>query len=135
MKKTLYRICVMLVVCIGLWMVGTGFRKEPSAFVDDYSLSEDGSVLTIHAGVGSSMGFIRKAAVSQRADGALRLTFLSAFGGWNGSIGAKTTYEILLDQNVSSVFLYQGDHDRLILKKDAGSGAWAPVGWTPRSAI
>lgn len=134
MKKTLLLILGILVVLIGAWLIGTGFQKEASAFVDDYSLNKDSSVMTLHTGVGSSMGFIRKAVVSQTADGEIKLDFISAFGGLNGSIGAKDIYEIFLDENAVSISIYQGDHYRLILKKDPDSGEWRPVDWIPRTA-
>lgn len=134
MKKTLFCILGILVVLIGAWIIGTGFQKEASAFVDDYSLNEDSSVMTLHTGVGSSMGFIRKVVVSQTTEGEIKLDFISAFGGLNGSIGAKSTYEISLDKNATSISIYQKDHYRLILKKDSDSGEWCPVDWIPRSA-
>lgn len=134
MKKTLFWILGILVVLISTWIIATGFQKEASAFVDDYSLNEDSSVMTLHTGVGSSMGFIRKVVINQTTEGEIKLDFISAFGGLNGSIGAKSTYEIPIDENSTSISIYQGDHYRLILNKDTDSGEWRPVDWIPRSA-
>lgn len=134
MKRKIFCILGVLVVLAGIWIVGTGFRTEPSAFIDDYSLNDDSSVMTIHTGVGSSMGFLRKVVIQQNADGEMKLTFLSAFGGVNGSICAQNTFEIPLDENTASISIDQGENERLILKRNPISGAWGPVGWIPRSA-
>ena len=123
-----------MIFVIGVWMIGTGFRKETTAVVDDYSVNSDNSMMTLHTGVGSSIGFIRKADVSQSEEGEIKVVFISAFGGINGSIGAKNTYEIPLDKNSVSISIYQGDNYRLILKKDIVLGEWNPVDWVPSSA-
>lgn len=133
MKKIFLCMLGVLVVLIGIWTIGTGFRKQTSAFVDDYSLNDDNSVMTIHAEVGGSMGFIRKVVINQNEEGEIKLDFISAFGGLNGSIAAQNTYEIPLNENTMSISIYQGDHYRLILKKNTDSGKWSPVDWIPRS--
>lgn len=133
MKKIFFYMFGVLVVLIGIWTIGTGFRKETSAFVDDYSLNNDNSVMTIYTGVGSSMGFIRKVIINQNEEGEIKLDFISAFGGLNGSITAQNTYEIPLNENTTSISIYQGDHYRLILKKNTDSGKWSPADWIPRA--
>ena len=133
MKKTVFCVLGVLVILIGIWGIGTGFRKETTVFVDDYSLNDDNSVMTIHVGVGSSIGHIRKAVTSQNGEGDIKIAFLSAFGGLNGSIAAQNTYEIPLSENDISISIYQGDHYRLILTKDSNSGEWIPVDWIPKS--
>lgn len=91
MKKILFYVLGIVLFIIGVWMIGTGFRKETSAFVDDYSVNNDGSMMTIHTGVGDSTGFIRKANINRNEEGTINIVFISAFGGINGSIGAKDT--------------------------------------------
>ena len=127
MKKAIISIVIVLAVLAGVWMVGTGFRREPAAFFYDYSVSDDGTVMTIHAGVAGSMGHIRKAVVRRNEDGEIRLDFLSAFGGLNGSIGARNTFEIPLEENSTSVSIYQGSGYLPVLTKDPDSGEWTMV--------
>lgn len=132
-KKIFGGLLLLLLFVVGVWLIGTGFRKQTAAFVDDYSVDSGRSVMTIHAGVAGSIGYIRKVEVRQAGE-AVYLDFISAFGGLNGRIGAKDTYEIPLTENIASVSIAQGDGYQLILKKDAASGQWNPVDWTPRSA-
>lgn len=54
MKKTIYCVLGVLVILIGIWTIGTGFRKETTAFVDDFSLNDDNSTMTIHADYNSN---------------------------------------------------------------------------------
>jgi hypothetical protein len=122
-----------IVILIGVWVIGSGFRKEPSAFVDDYSLNSDNSIMTVHTGVGSSIGTTRKAVITEDNTGAIKVDFIASFGGINGCIGAKSTYEIPLDANASSISIFQGSSYRLILEKDPVSGEWNPVDWIPAS--
>ncbi len=83
--------------------------------------------MTIHTGVGSSVGAIRRVVVNRNGEGEIKLDFISAFGGLNGSIGSQNTYKIPLTENAASISIYQGDGYRLILKKDTDSGVWSPV--------
>lgn len=126
MKKTGFYLLGVLLVLICIWTIGTGFRKETTAFVDDYSLNDDHSIMTIHTGVGSSIGYIRKVVISQNEEGEIKIDFISAFGGLNGSIAAQNAYEIPLNENSRSISIYQGDNYQSILIKNPDSGEWTP---------
>lgn len=79
------------------------------------------------------MGFIRKVAINQNNDEEIKLDFISAFGGLNGSIAAQNTYEIPLRENSTAISICQGEHYQTILKKSPDSGEWIPVDWVPSS--
>ena len=58
-RKAVFGVLAVLVLLAGGWFVGTGFTKCESVNMGDYSVSEDGRTLTFHAGVTTSMGYIR----------------------------------------------------------------------------
>src|SRR5574344_1530473 len=92
--KTLLLVFGILITMICVWGISTGFRRETSAYVDDFAVNTDKSTIILHTGVASSMGFIRKVNIIENEEGEIRLDFIAAFGGLNASIGAKDTYEI-----------------------------------------
>ena len=107
-----------------LYFVGSGFGKVSFACIYDYSVSEDGSEITLHAGAASSAGYIRKAAVHQQYGGKLYIDFYSAFGGINGSIGAKSAFTLPLEEDTEIIAVYRGaDSYQEVLYKDA-DGIW-----------
>lgn len=119
-------IVVVLVVC-GVFF-GSGFVRKGDAYLEDYSVSEDGTEITLELGVASSAGYLRKAAVHQQAGGKLYLDCYAAFGGVNGSIGAQTTYRISLDAETKSIALYRNaDCYEVILEKNE-DGIWQRTG-------
>ena len=127
MKKTVIIIICVIVGLIGLYIFGSGFMKESGAFIEDYTVSSDGSELTIKVGVASSIGYIRKVSIHQQESGKLYLDCYSAFGGINGSIGAKNIYTIQLNGDTSMVVLYRNNnYYEAILEKDK-FGEWQRV--------
>ena len=88
----------VIIAIIGTYYIGSGFVKESAAYIENYTVSADGSEMTIDVGVAASMGYIRKVSVHQQDGGKLYLDCYSAFGGHGGSWGAKSTYTIPLDE-------------------------------------
>ena len=127
MKKILIPIAAVLVVILLAVFVGSGFTRI-SVGVQDYTVSEDGSEMTLTLFVPSSIGFIRKAEVYQQQGGRLYLDCYAAFGGPNGSIGAKSEFTVPLQADTEVIAIRQGSADcyREVLKKD-GSGNWQAV--------
>jgi hypothetical protein len=127
MKKTIVIVlCAVLVLC-ALYIFGSGFTKCGSAFIQDYTVSDDGTKMTITLGVGSSAGYIRKVSAHQQEGGKLCLDCISAFGGINGSIGAKNDYVISLDDDTHMIGLYRNDSSyEAVLERD-DFGEWNRV--------
>lgn len=127
MKKTIgIVLCAILALCV-LYIIGSGFAKCGSAFIQDYTVSDDGTEMTITVGVGSSVGYIRKVCVHQQEGGKLYLDCISAFGGINGSIGAKNDYVILLDDDTHTIGLYRNDSSyEAVLERD-DFGEWKRI--------
>lgn len=127
MKKAITIIAAIALVLGALYIFGSGFAKEGSAFIQDYSVSGDGANMTITVGVGSSAGYTRDVSIHRQEGGALYLDCISAYGGINGSIGAKNEFVIPLDKDTAEIGLYRspGTYE-VVLEKDA-SGVWNRV--------
>lgn len=124
MKK--FFIAIALLFCAALiYTAASGFSVETSAYItDDITVSDDGSEITFTAGVGSSMGFIR-GYKDESGGGAHRLKFYSAWGGFNSSLGAKSSYTLKLSPDDAEIYVYHGDKGyELALEKDTASGQW-----------
>lgn len=81
--------------------------KNTSAFVNDYTVSADGKEITLNIGVASSAGYIRDVAVHQQQGEKLYLDCYSAFGGLNGSIGAKESFTFELNDDTTIIAIYR----------------------------
>ncbi|NCB28165.1 MAG: hypothetical protein EOM63_00125 [Clostridia bacterium] len=129
MKKKILFAVVCLLFVITSWMVATGFSVQTSAYItDDFTVAEDGSEITFHTGVGSSMGFIRGYKDEGGGINPHYLKFYSAWGGLNSSLGAKTEYTLRLSAEDTEIYVYHGDSGyALSLKKDETSGTWYRV--------
>ena len=84
MKKKIFAAIVIASLLAGIYLIGSGFIKNTSAFISDHRVSADGRELTIQMGVSSSAGFIRDVKVHQQQGGKMYLDCYSAFGGING---------------------------------------------------
>ena len=118
MKQKL--IITMIIVILGLIVLGfllTG-SKRGDVMLTDYSVSEDGSEMTIRVGVASSMGYIRSLKVKQGGDN-LYLTFYSTLG-LNSKLGAKDEFTLDIGPYCTEIYFYHGDGGyKLVLEKNA----------------
>ncbi len=114
----------ILLICI--W--SSGYSYEPSAYIADFCLSEDGNEMIFTVGVGSSMGYVRGFKDEGGGDKPHYLKFYSAWGGFNSSIGAKNQYTLRLNQKDTEIYVYHGYSGyKLVLQKDVNSGEWSRV--------
>ena len=122
MKKKAVLVIGIIVAVFLIYFVGSGFMKNSSVYIGDYAVSADGTEITIHTGVASSAGYIRKASINQQYGGKLYLDFYSAFGGINGSIGAKNTYTFTLDEETNIIGIYRNSncYEEVLTKDDGG---------------
>ena len=127
MKKGIAIVAAVIIALAAVYVVGSGFLKIPSAYISDFTVSDDGSEMTVHVGVGSSVGFVRKVAVHQQEGGKLYLDCCAAFGGVNGSLGAKSEYTVKLNEDTEMIALYRStDCYEEVLRKDE-NGDWQRV--------
>lgn len=125
MKKYLSLIAILMIIVCGTLFVSSGFKTRTDIHLLDFSVSEDGSVMTIKTSPSGSMGYIR-AVKTEKVNDAIYCSFYCAFGGWNSSIGAKDRFEIQLDASSAKIYFDRGrDADALVLEKDAAANVWA----------
>lgn len=128
--KRCVKITVIVLAAIvflsALYLVVPGFAKHGNAYIADYVVSEDGSEISIKVGVSTSIGYVRKVSVHQQHGGKLYLDCYSAFGGINGSWGAKTEFTIPLDEETKTIAIYRSTncYDTVLEKMD--DGKWMP---------
>lgn len=127
MKKAVAVILAAVIVLAGVYFVGSGFLKATDVFIEDFAVSEDGAIMTLTLGVAGSAGSVRKAAIHQQQGGKMYLDCYYAFGGFNGSIGAKKEYEVPLDADTEIIALFRNENCyEEALKKDE-DGNWQRV--------
>ena len=73
------------------------------------------------------MGYIRDVRVHQQYGGKLYLDCYSAFGGLNGSIGAKDTFSFELHDDTTIIAVYRNSnaYEEVLMK--AKDGSWQRV--------
>ena len=127
LSRTILIALAVIVVLSAAYLVAPGFAKMGNVYITDFRVSENGSEMTITVGVSTSIGYVRKVSVHQQHGGKLYLDCYSAFGGINGSWGAKNEYTIRLDEDTEMIALYRSPncYDP-VLEKDA-NGEWQRV--------
>lgn len=126
-KKIVAIALVIIIALATLYVVAPGFAKQGNTHIIDYSVSEDGTEMTITVGVSTSIGYVRKVSEYQQHGGKLYLDCYSAFGGINGSWGAKSKFTIQIDEDTEMIALYRSEdcYDP-VLEKDE-NGEWQRV--------
>jgi len=122
MKRRTLTISAVIIIMAGVYIITPGYFKNGNADITDYSVSADGTEMTIK--VEASSGHIRKVAESQQHGGRLYLDSYYAFGGFNGTIGAKDEYTIQLDEDTEMIAVYRNTNCyEPVLEKNA-DGKW-----------
>ena len=127
-KKKAALIIGIIIALVLVYLVGSGFLKNTSAYIEDYAISADGTEITLNIGMSSSMGYIRNVSVHQQEGGKPYLDCYSAFGGMNGSIRAKDTFIFHLDEETSIIGIYRSTncYEEVLVKSEDGS--WQRTG-------
>lgn len=135
MKKILpIALAFLIGAAAGMLFITPGFQKRTDVYLQKFSVSDDGSVITMQMFTVGSMGYIRAMETKQIGDG-IHCSFYCCFGGLNSSFGAKNRFEINLEEfanSVESIYLDRAGLDQLVLERDAGTGEWAPVSFLPQ---
>ena len=127
MRKKLLIVLLVLLTLYLTYFFGIGFAKVGSVYVADYSVGEDGGEITLDVAVGTSAGYVRKAEVASCMGGRMYVDFYAAFGGINGDIGAKTSFVLPLEDDVSEILVYRNESCyAAVLIKDE-NGIWQAV--------
>ena len=126
-----HRLLVVLVLIALVIIVGSGFDARGDVTLSDFSTEDDGGAVTVEVGVSSPMGYVRTAKERQEGD-SLYVTFYSAFGGHNGSIGARDSFELTTPDSCRAIYFYSGSAPgaeyHLVLRRDGADEDWERVG-------
>ena len=118
MKILVAAAAVLIVLAVCVLILG---GKRDDVMIEDVSVSADGSEMTVHAGVFSSAGYLRKINVSYD-DHAVLVDFYSTFG-INNPVGAEDTFVIPLKPDSENILFNRGNDYYAALAKDA-DGRW-----------
>ena len=118
MKILVAAAAVLIVLAVCFLILG---GKRDDVMIEDFSVSADGSEMTVHAGVFSSAGYVRKINVSYD-DHAVLVDFYSTFG-INNPVGAEDTFVIPLKPDSENILFNRGNDYYAALAKDA-DGRW-----------
>ena len=118
---------VIFVVMIVILTAAMGFLclggKRDDVMIEDFSVSADGSEMTLKAGIAGSAGYLRKAKVRYDDEHKTVLVdFYSTFG-INNPVGAEDTFVIPLKPDSENILFNRGNNYYAALAKDA-DGRW-----------
>lgn len=118
---------VIFVVMIVILTAAMGFLclggRRDDVMIEDFSVSADGSEMTLKAGIAGSAGYLRK--VKVRYDDEYKtvlVDFYSTFG-INNPVGAEDTFVIPLKPDSENILFNRGNNYYAALAKDA-DGQW-----------
>lgn len=118
---------VIFVVMIVILTAAMGFLclggRRDDVMIEDFSVSADGSEMTLKAGIAGSAGYLRK--VKVRYDDEYKtvlVDFYSTFG-INNPVGAEDTFVIPLKPDSENILFNRGNNYYAALAKDA-DGRW-----------
>ena len=124
-KLILISVIAVIVILTASFFVGTGFIERTDVILTDYSVSEDGTQITLNASVSSSMGYIRGFKNNGGGVKSHYLTFYSTFGGLNSKLGAKNEFVLEVNEDDSEIYFNRaGGGYELVLQKNTETGEW-----------
>lgn len=128
MKKFIPLLLAFLIgAAAGILFITPGFQKRTDVYLQDFSVSQDGSAVTVQTFTTGSMGYIR-AMETKQVGNEIHCSFYSCFGGLNSGLGAKSRFEIRLEdsaKSAESIYFDRTYFDQLVLERDADTGEWA----------
>lgn len=127
MKKKLSIIIVVLLLLYGGYYFGVGFFPATNVVVTDFEVSEQQDSMTIHTSIATSAGYSRTVKNVSDDPEKMMLKFYSAFGGVNGSIGAKSEFDLPLSPECKEIYVLLYDDYRLTLAKNPTTGEWERI--------
>lgn len=126
-KKPLTIIAVIILLILGAYYIGLGFLPRTDVVVADFEVSEQEDEMTIYTYILSSAGYSRTVKNVSDDPEKMKLKFYSAFGGVNGSIGAKSEFDLPLAPECKEIYVLLYDDYRLTLAKNPTTGEWERI--------
>lgn len=127
MKKPLTIIAIIILLILGAYYIGLGFLPRTDVVVADFEVSEQEDEMTIYTYILSSAGYFRTVKNVSDDPEKMMLKFYSAFGGVNGSIGAKSEFDLPLSPECKEIYVLLYDDYRLLIAKNPITGEWEMV--------
>ena len=127
MKKPLTLIAIIILLILGAYYIGLGFLPRTDVVVADFEVSEQEDEMTIYTYILSSAGYSRTVKNVSDDPEKMMLKFYSAFGGINGSIGAKSEFNLPLAPECKEIYVLLYDDYRLTLAKNPTTGEWERI--------
>lgn len=126
MKKK--AVILIVIALLAFYLIGTGFLVRDDVALINYSVSEDGTEITLQTSVTSSMGYARGYKNEGSGVKPHYLKFYNTFGGINSAIGAKNEFVLEVAPEDKEIFFYRGNGGyELVLEKNADTGDWYKV--------
>lgn len=125
MKKKIILIGIIIIIIVTILFFLSG-RARTDVYLKDFTVSEDGTTMTLEIGVANGKDYIR---TMKQTSGSTNyyFTFYSTFG-LNSKLGAKETFTIDLDKNADAIYFYTGKKGyKQVLQKDEATGEWLKV--------
>lgn len=120
MKILVAAAAVLIVLAVCFLILG---GKRDDVMIEDFSVSADGSEMTLKAGIAGSAGYLRKVKVRYDDEHKIVLVdFYSTFG-INNPVGAEDTFVIPLKPDSENILFNRGNDYYAALAKDA-DGRW-----------
>ena len=125
MKKKVFVMLAIIAFVIGAFFIGSGLIKRTDVFLNDYSVSEDGTTISFDAQSASSMGYIRGVKDNGGGVEPHYLDFYSTFGGLNSSFGAAGTFVLEVAPEDTEIYFSRpnGEYELVLIKSD-DTGEW-----------
>lgn len=127
MKKPLTIIAIIILLILGAYYIGLGFLPRTDVVVADFEVSEQEDEMTIYTYILSSAGYSRTVKNVSDDPEKMMLKFYSAFGGVNGSIGAKSEFDLPLSPECKEIYVLLYDDYKLLIAKNPATGEWEMV--------
>ncbi len=127
MKKPLTIIAIIILLILGAYYIGLGFLPRTDVVVADFKISKQEDEITIYTYILSSAGYSRNVKNVSDDPEKMMLKFYSAFGGVNGSIGAKSEFDLPLAPECKEIYVLLYDDYRLTLAKNPTTGEWERI--------
>ena len=127
MKKKLSIIIVVLLFLGCAYYFGVGFLPATNVVVTDFEVSEQQDSMTIQTSIATSAGYTRSVKNVSDDPEKMMLKFYSAFGGVNGSIGAKSEFDLPLSPECKEIYVLLYDDYKLLIAKNPATGEWEMV--------
>ncbi len=127
MKKPLTIIAIIILLILGAYYIGLGFLPTTNVVVTDFQVAEQQDSMTIQTSIATSAGYTRSVKNVSDDPEKMMLKFYSAFGGVNGSIGAKSEFDLPLSPECEEIYVLLYDDYRLTLAKNPTTGEWERI--------